>query len=488
MDSLKTQGLKAVAWDFIGKLARNGTGFIVTIVLARLLDPSAFGLVAMIMVIIGIAFIFSDVGLGSALIQRRHLRPIHYNSVFYFNIIMGILLTVIILFSAPSIANFYHNEAITPLAQAISFLFIINALSSVQNTRLRKRLEYATLAKANMGAAVLSGGVGIGLAFYGAGVWSLIAQALSRGIFYNIFIWRASDWLPSLSFSLKALQQLWAFGFRMFLSGLLELIYTRLDIIIIGRLFSPATLGFFDMAKRLNEMIVQYSSGSIMAVLFPLLSRVQNSLVRFQNIAIKTLGIISFILFFLLGLMYVIADDLIILLFTEKWEPSIIYFKIILLSGFAYPLSALLVNILSSRGNSKIFLRLEIYKKVIQTINLYVGFLYGIEGYLYGLIVVAFLSIALNIFYASREISLPFTQFLYPILMQMLLAGISTLIVIQTAGILQYSAILSIGVNGLLFTLLYLLTNWLLQTSSYRYFLDQILSLLKKRRNKGSPC
>jgi len=486
MNSLKSKGLQAIAWDFAGKLARNGTSFIVTIILARLLEPSEFGLVAMIMVFIGIAFIFSDVGLGSALIQRRRILPIHYNSVFYFNTIIGLLLTIITFFSAPWIAEFYHTEALTPLAQALSFLFFMNALSSVQNTRLRKTLNYATLAKANVGAAVLSGCVGVSLAFYGAGVWSLVAQALSRSIFYNLLIWKASDWLPGLSFSFKALKQLWGFGFRMFLSGLLEVIYTRLDIIIIGRLFSPSILGFFDLAKRLNEMIVQYSSGSIMAVLFPVLSKVQNDLPRFQNIAIKTLGIISFIVFFLLGLMYVIADDLIILLFTEKWQPSIIYFKIILLSAFSYPLSALLVNILSSRGNSKMFLRLEIYKKVIQSINLYVGFLYGVEGYLYGLIVVAFLSIGLNIRYASREIYLSVDQFIRPILTQMVLSVSVAFGVIQISQILQYSGILSIVLNGFMFTLLYLLTNWLLQTSSYRYCWDQILPLLAKKLNKGS--
>jgi O-antigen/teichoic acid export membrane protein len=488
VDYLKLKGFKALAWDFIGKLARNGTSFIVTIILARLLEPSEFGLIAMIMVFVGIAFIFSDVGLGAALIQRRRVLPIHYNSVFYFNTIIGLLLTAITFFSAPWIAEFYHTDALTPLAKALSFLFFINSLSSVQNTRLRKTLDYATLAKANVGAAVLSGCVGVSLAFYGAGVWSLVAQALSRGIFYNLLIWRLSQWLPGLSFSFKALKQLWGFGFRMFLSGLLEVIYIRLDIIIIGRLFSPSILGFFELAKRLNEMIVQYSSGSIMAVLFPVLSKVQNDLPRFQNIAIKTLGIISFILFFLLGLMYVIAEDLITVLFTDKWLPSVTYFKIILLSAFSYPLSALLVNILSSRGNSKVFLRLEIYKKVIQTINLYVGFLYGIEGYLYGLIIVSFLSIGLNIHYASREIHLSFMQFIRPILTQMAISLLLVFGVIQISHILQYSGILSIALNGFLFTLLYLLINWLLQTSSYRYCWDQILPLLAKKFNKGSRC
>ena len=352
MDNLKSKGTTAFLWDFFGKMARHGTSFIVTIFLARLLDPSAFGLIAMIMVIVMVAMIFTDVGLGGALIQRRRVLPVHYASVFYFNIFVGGILTIITFFSATWISDFYDNEQLILITQVMSVMFFINAFSSVQTSKLRKELNYAALSKAEVSAAVLSGVTGITLAFYGAGVWSLVAQALSRGVFYNIFVWIASKWVPSFLFSFKALRQLWGFGFRMFLSGLLDIIFTRLDIIIIGKLFTPAILGFFDVAKRLNEMVVQYSSGSIMAVLFPLLSKVQNDLPRFQNIAIKTLGLISFVVFFLLGVMYLISEELIVVLFTEKWLPSVEYFKILLLSGFAYPVSSLLVNILKSRGNS----------------------------------------------------------------------------------------------------------------------------------------
>ena len=278
MDNLKSRGLNALIWDFFGKIARHGTTFIVTIVLARLLEPSDFGLIAMIMVIVMVALVFTDVGLGSALIQRRRLLPVHYASVFYFNVFIGGVLALITFFSATWISDFYDNKQLIPITQVIGLLFVINAFSSVQTSKLRKELNYAALAKTEVSAAVLSGVVGIALAFYGAGVWSLVAQALSRGLFYNIFVWSASKWVPSLLFSFKALRQLWGFGFRIFLSGLLEVVYSKLDVIIIGKLFTPAVLGFFDQAKRLDLMITQLSSGSIMAVLFPVLSKVQNDL------------------------------------------------------------------------------------------------------------------------------------------------------------------------------------------------------------------
>ena len=483
-DNLKARGFNAVLWDFVGKFARHATSFIVTIFLARLLEPSDFGLIAMVMVIVGLAFIFTDVGLGSALIQRRRVLPVHYASVFYFNILIGAVLTLITFFSATWISDFYDNQQLIPIVQVMALLFLVNAFSSLQVNKLRRELNYAALAKSDVSAAVLSGITGIALAFYGAGVWSLVAQALSRGVFYNIFIWSASRWVPTLLFSFKALKQLWGFGFRMFLSALIETIFTRLDIIIIGKLFAPAVLGFYDQAKRLNAMIIQYSSGSIMAVLFPVLSKVQNDLPRFQNIVVKTLGIICFIVFFLLGVMYLISEELIVLLFTEKWLPTVEYFKILLLSGFAYPVSALLVNILSSRGNSKAFLRLEIYKKILQSINLYVGFLWGIEGYLYGLVMVSIFGVSLNILFSSREIKLPFLVFVRPIIVQMTISLIAVWIVMFFTKEIETYDIILIIIKGILFTIVYLFINKFLKTCSLNYVMDQIKPLLSKKLNQ----
>ncbi len=481
MDNLKSKGIGAFFWDFVGKIARYGTTFIVTIFLARLLEPSEFGLIAMIMVIVMVAMVFTDVGLGGALIQRRRVLPVHYASVFYFNVFIGGILTLITFFSATWISEFYNNKQLIPITQVISLLFFINAFSSVQTNKLRKELNYAALTKADVSAAVLSGVTGIALAFYGAGVWSLVAQVMSRGVLYNIFVWSASKWVPSLLFSFKALKQLWGFGFRMFLSALLEVIFTRLDIIIIGKLFTPAVLGFFDQAKRLNLMIMQLSSGSIMAVLFPVLSKVQNDLPRFQNIVLKILGIISFVVFFLLGIMYLISEELIVLLFTEKWLPSVEYFKILVLSGFGYPVSALLVNVLSSRGNSRMFLKLEIYKKILLSINLYIGFLWGIEGYLYGFVVVTVLAVSLNILFASREIKLSFLVFVKPVIVQMTIAIISVGMVVLLTKEIETFDIIMLLIKSIIFIIIYFSINKFLKISSFNYTMDQIKPLFKRK-------
>ncbi|GIU00479.1 lipopolysaccharide biosynthesis protein [Sulfurovum sp. TSL6] len=481
MDNLKEKAKIAFIWDFFGKIARSGMGFVISIFLARLLEPSEFGLIAMVMVIIGIAEIFTDVGLGGALIQRRRVLPIHYSSVFYFNIFIASLLSLIIYFSASQIADFYNNTELIPLAEVMSVAFILSALSSVQSVKLRKELNYKIINKMSLISAFTSGVVGVLLAFYGAGVWSLVTQNLLQGIIYNVLIWSTAHWKPSLQFSFKALLHLWGFGFRMFLTGLIDNVFTRLDYMIIGKLFDATSLGFYQRAKSLNLFVIRYSSESLMSILFPVLSKVQNNLLRFQQIVIKGFGIINFVTFLLLGVLYLVSEELIVLLFGDKWLPSVYIFKILVLSGFVRPIGALLMNILMSRGKSKIVLRMAIYKVLIAFINFGVLYIWGMDAFLYGLIVVGLWDLFLNILFASREIKLSFIIFAKPFVVQ---ASIAIFVVIFTNLItenLNQINIIMLMIKGSIFTFVYILINYLMNTGSYIYFLEQIMPMFRKR-------
>ena len=484
MYNLKEKAKIAFIWDFSGKIAKSGMGFIVSIFLARLLEPSDFGLIAMVMVLIGIAQIFTDIGLGGALIQRRRVLPIHYTSVFYFNIFIASILTAITYFSASAIADFYNNDELIPLAEVMSFSFIIAALSSLQSIKLRKELNYGLLTRMNLISAFISGVVGVSLAFYGAGVWSLVVQNLLQGIIYNVLIWNSAHWKPSLQFSFKALFQLWGFGFRMFLTGLVDKVFTQLDYLVIGKLFDAASLGFYQRAKSLNLFVIRYSSESLMSILFPVLSKVQNNLFRFQQIVIKGYGVINFVTFLLLGGLYLVSEELIVLLFGTKWLPSVRFFEILVLSGFTRPIGALLMNILMSRGKSKTILRMAIYKVLIAAVNFVVLYFWGIDAFLYGLIIVGLWDLFLNIFFASREIKLSFMTFAKPFVVQV---GIAIFAVIFTNLItenLYQINIMMLVIKGSIFTFVYILINYLMKTGSFNYFLEQIMPMVRKRMEK----
>jgi O-antigen/teichoic acid export membrane protein len=483
-NSLKAQGKAAFFWDFIGKLATQGTSFIVLIFLARILEPSDFGIVAIIMIIFGIATVFSDIGLSGALIQRKRVTSIHYTSVFYFNISVALLLTLITFFSAKSIANFYQIDKLIPLIEVTSISFILNAINTVHITKFKRELNYKILTKISYIASLISGIIGIYFAYMGAGVWSLIAQLLTLNIVTSILIWKNSTWRPRYMFSLKALLQLWAFGFRMFLVNLLDVIYKKMDYIIIAKLFPIATLGFFERAKSLNVMAIQYSSGSLMAVLFPILSKVQSDLARFQKIIIKTFGIISFIVFIIFCNMYLVSEELIVILFSDKWLPSANYLSLLVLSGFAYPLNALLVNVLSSRGNSKAFLRMAIYKKTVAFLNLAIAFQFGIEGFLYGLILVSFINTAITIFMAARESQIAISTFYQLIIPQMIIAIISVILTLQIVNLMVLPLVVFLITKIVIFSTTYIALNWLFKTKSFEYFMEELIEHKENRQKR----
>lgn len=465
-------------------MARNGMGFIISIFLARLLEPSDFGLIAMVMVIVMTAEIFTDVGLGSALIQRRRVLSVHYNSVFYFNILIASLLSVITYFSAARIAEFYNDPKLVLLTEVLSVSFVIAAFSSLQAVKLRKELQYGVLTRMGLISALVSGVVGVSLAFFGSGIWSLVIQNLLQGIIYNILIWKAAYWRPSFEFSFKALFQLWGFGFRMFLTGLIDKVFTQLDYIAIGKLFDAASLGYYQRAKSLNLFAIRYSSESLMSILFPVLSKVQNDVGRFQRIAIKGFGLINFVTFLLLGGLFLVSEDLIVLLFGDKWMPSVLIFKILVLSGFVRPVGALLMNILMSRGKSKIILKMAVYKVLVGLLNFVVLYLWGIEAFLYGLIVVGLWDLILNIYFASSEIKLSFMTFFKPFAVQSSIAITAVIFTDMMTESIDFLHFIMIIMKGSIFTFTYFLINYLFKTDSFNYFLEQIMPIVRKKLSR----
>lgn len=485
VSDLKAKGMRAFVWEFSGKLATHGMSFVISIFLARLLEPSEFGLIAMVMVVVGLAEIFVEMGLGTALIQRRRVMPVHYSSVFIYNMLIGAVLTLLLYVSAPKLADFFNNSDLIALMKTLSFLFLIGAASSVQIVKQRKELNFSLLTRMGLVASIFSGIAGIALAYYGAGVWSLVVQVMLQRTIYGILLWLVGGWRPGLGFSIKALMQLWSFGFRMFIAGFIDTVFYRLDSLIIGKLFTPAVLGYYNRAKSLEQMVITYSSGSLVIVLFPLLSKVQQDMDRYRAIIFKLLGIILFVTLYLLGVLYLVADELVILLFGDQWGQTIVYFKLILLSGFGYPVSSLLVTILSSRGNSKAFLQLEIYKKALFTLNFMIAFTWGVEGYLYGVLIATVIGVYLNIVFISKELLISVRKFTVPIVLQCTLTVAAVFIVWIVNQSSTYGYFPMLLIKAIEYSVLYYLFNKLLRTTSLKYFISEAISLynsIVKRR------
>lgn len=483
-NNLKQKGTTALLWDITGKFANSGVGFLVAIVLTRILEPNEFGLIAIVLVVLGIISVFFDIGLAAALIQRRKVLPIHYSSVFYFNILAATFLTCLVFTSAPWIANFYDNFVLVKLIEVMSFSFLIGAFGSIQKVQLQKKLNYALLTKITISSSIFSGVFGITLALYGAGVWSLVIQNLSLGIVNSVLLWMFSSWRPSWSFSFKALRNLWRFGFHIFLVSIMNAVFGRIDMMVAGKLVFPTTLGYYDRAKALNQMIYSYIAGSLMSVLFPVLSKVQNDLERFKNIVIKIYAILTFFIFFTIGIFYLNAEELITILYSVKWLPSVEYFKIVVLSTFSYIYGAFLINIIISRGKSKLFLRIDIYKKILFAINLYVGFSFGLIFFLWGNVIVSILSFLIDIRYATREIKLVSSSFLLGALIQSIIGIVSVYTVYEVTKSIEYNSFVMLLIKSIVFVILYCTISWILKTDAWHYVTEELKSTIKKRKNK----
>ena len=473
---------KGILWEFIGKFFKQGIGFIISIFLARLLTPEDFGLVGMVMAFVAIAQIFVDMGFGTALVQKEKIDEIHYSSVFWLNIIIAIIITIIFFLSASLIAKFYQRDELIPIVRVMSLLFIIYSLGIVNRSQLLRNMDFKSLSIINVFATLISGIVGISMALSGYGVWAIIIQSLLSAFVTLVLLWQRTKWIPSFIWSKKALTPLWNFGYKLFISGIIERIFGRLDVFIIGKLFSPSDLGFFTRSKSLNQLVVDYSSGTIASVLFPALSKKQNDPNQIKKIVVKALQVVGGVAFLISGLLYVSAEDIIVFLFTDKWLPSVPYFKILLLSTYAYPLSAIIMSPIQSLGRTDIILKLQIIKKAVLLMGFVIGFIWGINGYLYSLTVVYFISLLLNFYFLNKLMKLPKKEILFDLSKYVFATVFSSYIIIYLHSLLPNILFFRVITASTLYLILFITLNYIFKTHFINFVKSTVQQLYLKHK------
>ena len=480
MSQLKTKSIKALIWDFIGKIAVQSAGFIISIFLARLLSPEEFGLIGMVMVIVPITQVFMDMGLGAALIQKKEVSQNLFSSVFWLNIIIGAIMTVLLYLSSDYIALFYKRPELSEIIKILSLIFVISSLGIVQNIHFTKSLNFKTHAIISLISNLISGSIAIYLAYSGFGVMALVYQKIIAITISILCYWITSNWRPSFYFSIKDIKSIWGFSGANFIDSVISTIFLKLDIIMIGKMFSATTLGFYTRAQTLDGLINTFTSASLSRVFFPMISNIQDDIEKVKTIYKKSILILSFISIGLSGFLYLVAEDLFIILFTEKWNYSAQLFKLMAIVGFVYPLSSIMINVILGLGHSKKNLKLGLLKKLIALINLYIGFLYGIEIFLYTFIIRNIIGLLLNIAYVKSIIGTKIiTQLSWiykPILITTaIVAGMSQLTNINNIYV-------SFFVTSTLFSILYIIFNLLLKTEASQIIVNLIKTTLKKRQ------
>lgn len=425
-DSLKKKTVKGVAWTSLDQFANMGFGFVIGVILARILSPSDYGLLAMIAVFNAIAFAFMDSGFGNALIRKPDLTENDNSTAFYFNIVAGIVLYGIIWLISPWVSVFYDKPILTPLLRVESLLLIISSFKIVQHTQLSRTLNFKAKAIINVTSQVISGVIAIIAAYRGLGVWALVLQHLASGVISLIMLWLFSPWRPRGKWDKRSFGYLWGYGSKLLASGLLDRIYGNIYPIIIGKFYSAADLGQYTRANHYAYLPSGTLTSVLQQVTFPVLSQIQEDTDRLANSYRRMLRFTVFIVFPIMIGMASLAHPLVISLVTDKWAQCVPYLQIICFSSMWYPVHAINLNLLQVKGRSDLFLRLEIIKKVIITIAIFICVPFGIMGICIGTVCTSLINLAINTYYTGLLINVGFVRQMMdmtPTLMNSLIMG-----------------------------------------------------------------
>ena len=406
--SLKNKTVKGLAWSGIDNVISFSVTFVVSVILARLLTPDDYGLTGIIAIFTTICETLITAGFTNALIRKKDATDNDYNTVFIVNICVSIFLYIVIFICSPFIADFFNREELVDLTRVSTIGMIIGALAIVQQTQLTKRIDFKTQTKITLQASLFSGIIGIAMALLGFGVWALVVQHLTKLSLRSFLLWLYNKWIPKLQFSSKSFHELFGFGWKMMLSGLLNTIWADINKIIVGKLYLPATLGQYSRAAQFSSLFSNNLSKVVQRVTFPVLSNIQDDkqrLVSAYRRIIKSIMIVTATGMFFLG---AISEPFIYCMIGPKWHEAATYLPLICISGSLYPLHAINLNMLQVQGRSDLFLGLEIIKKIIGLIPLAICFYFGIIPMLLANILIGFLCYFLNSYFSGKFLGYSF--------------------------------------------------------------------------------
>ena len=479
MASLKEKTVKGVVWSSVDRFFSQGIQFIFSILIARLLLPSDYGTVAMLNIFLAISQTFIDSGFGTALIRKIDRTEEDFSTVFYFNIAAALAFYGILWFTAPYIADFYDIPLLKDITRVVALTLVFGSFSGIQSARLSIAIDFRSRAIISITVTLVTGALGLWMAYSGYGVWALVMQSVVSSLLRTILLWAFVRWMPKLVFSWKSFKELFSFGSKLLASGLLDTAYNNIYTLVIGKVFSSSALGVYSRA----DSLAQYPSSNITSVLqgvtFPVLSSIQNEPERLTSAYKKFIRLSAFVVFPLMIGLSAVADPLIRLVLTDKWEGAIYLLQIICFSMMWYPVHAINLNLLQVEGRSDYFMKLEIIKKIQGVIVLCITIPLGLVAMCYGRVVSSVLCLVYNTYYTKKLIDYGFAsqmKDLLPILAHSLVMGVIVWMIVLFLPSLWLQLVVGV-IAGAAY---YLVGAYIMRFDE----LNELLSLLHIRKNK----
>lgn len=478
MDNKNTV-FSGLLWRFAERCGAQIVTFTVSIVLARILAPEDYGRVALVAVFTTIMQVFVDSGLGTALIQKKDADDLDFSSVFYFNFVMCLALYAIMFFAAPVIASFYNDAALTPIIRVISLTIVISGVKGIQQAYVSRNMLFKRFFYATLGGTIFSAFLGIGLAYAGFGVWAIVAQQLSNATIDTLILWLSVKWRPAKMFSWTRLKSLLSFGWKLLVSALLDTGYNNLRSLIIGKMYSPTDLAYYDQGNKFPDVIVVNVNTSIDSVLLPTLSSAQDDRTRVKDMTRRAISISTYIMAPLMMGLAFCAEPIVRLVLTDKWLPSVPFLQILSITYMVYPVHTANLNAIKAMGRSDLFLKLEIIKKITGLIILLSTMWFGVMAMTYSLLPSTCLSLIINSWPNKTLLNYRFTEQMKDILPGIVLA-VGMGICVWFIGLIPLPSALSLAVQVLSGAIIYFAASALFKLEPFAYLMNTVKSLFEK--------
>lgn len=410
MGELKDKAISGVKWNAIGRFSTQGVNFIIGLILARLLSPSDYGVVGMVGIFFAIAQTFIDSGFGSALIRKNDCTDTDYSTAFYFNIVIGLVCCILLCIASPFIADFFNTPILKDLVKVMSLNMFVGAFAIVHSAKLTHSVDFKSQSIVGLITAVLSGTMGIFMAYKGFGVWSLVFQQLVATILRVVLLVAITKWLPKQLFSKTSFKYLFGFGGKILVSSLIHTIYANMTTLIIGKFYTAKDLGYYSRGESLATYPSTNITGILQSVTYPVLSKIQDDDEHLIQSYRKLISMTSLVIFFGMFLLAALAKPLMVTLLTDKWLDAVIYLQIFCFAYMFDHICALNLNILYVKGYSNLVLRLEVIKKVISISMILVAVPLGVLAICVARALYTQIAVVINTYYTGKLFDLGYVK------------------------------------------------------------------------------
>lgn len=481
MDIDKNTTVKNFIWRFAERCGAQLVMFVVSIVLARILSPDDYGTVALVTVFTTILQVFVDSGLGVALIQKKNADDLDFSSVFYFNFVVCIVLYAGMFFAAPTIASFYNDLTLIPIIRVISLTIVISGIKGIQQSFVSRNMLFKRFFFSTLGGTIFSAILGVAMAYAGCGVWAIVAQQLSNTAIDTLILWLTVKWRPKKMFSWERLKTLFSFGWKLLISSLLDTGYSNLRSLVIGKIYSPSDLAYYNQGDKLPSVVITNINTSIASVLLPTLASKQDDRKQLKNMTRRAIKTSTYIIApLMLGLAFC-APPIVRLILTEKWVPCVPYLRIFCITYMFYPIHTANLNAINAMGRSDYFLKLEIAKKVIGILLLLLTMRISVMAMAYSLLVSMVTSMVINSWPNKKLLKYSFKEQIIDILPNIFIAILMGSVV-STIYIFKLSDVMTLAIQIPLGAIVYIGLSIIFKIEEFQYLKNMAEEMLKSKK------